>query len=140
MATKDIDAIKQELAQDVQSLIPIQNDILQLQQSPEVVKYLEKVNQFKNKEAAIREVIQGQMEKHGIKSIKGENWGSMTIRENTNFSAEDLDSVPPKFIKKALDTTKLRAHLKLSDKLPKGVEVTHTRSLVIKLKSPTEES
>lgn len=68
-----------------------------------------------------------------VKSIKGD-WGSITIADRTNYRAPALDEVPKKFIKKALDTTKVQAHKDLTGELPKGVAESHTKYLTKRIK------
>lgn len=129
--------IEAELADEVKILVPLQEQMNELAQKPEVVKYLEATKQFRDTEKAIRLTIQTQMENNNIKKISGD-WGYMTIVERANYRATDINDVPSKFVKKALDTTKVAAQLKLTGELPRGVETNPTRSLTIKLKSPTE--
>lgn len=137
LMAEQIEDVKKELEEDVKSLLPLQNEVNLLQQSPEVVKYLQAVDKFKTRESLIRKTIQDQMEKNNIKKISGD-WGFMTIVEKANYKAPDLNAVPAKFIKKALDTTKVGAQFKLSGTLPKGVESNPSRSLMIKLKVDDE--
>lgn len=69
---------------------------------------------------------------HDIKSIKGD-WGSVTIAERDVFSGS-VDDVPRKFIKKALDTKKIKTFFTLEGKLPKGVEHRVTKYLTKRIK------
>lgn len=77
--------------------------------------------------------IEKAMVENDIKSIKGE-WGSITIAERDVFSSKDLESVPRKFIKKALDTAKVKTFYTLEDKLPKGVDHKVTKYLTKRIK------
>jgi hypothetical protein len=70
---------------------------------------------------------------NNIKSIKGE-WGSITIAERKVFKALDLATVPAKFIKKVLDTTKIGSAFTLEGKLPKGIEMSTTQYLTKRIK------
>lgn len=87
-------------------------------------------------DAAWKDVEQ-QMLDNDIKSIKGD-WGSLTIAERTNWKV-DLDQLPSKFVKKAPDTTKLSAHYKLTNKVPKGAEISHTKYLTKRIKEAKDD-
>lgn len=74
-------------------------------------------------------VIRAQMEQYGISSIKGD-WGYVTMAQRTNFSGAST----PRFMKKVLDTSKVKAYMKLhGDKLPDGVKMSTTRFLQKKI-------
>jgi predicted metal-dependent peptidase len=77
--------------------------------------------------------VETAMIENNVKSIKGE-WGSITIADRTNYKASDLEEVPRKFIKKALDTKKVQAHQDLTGELPKGVTESHTKYLTKRIK------
>lgn len=118
--------IEDELKLQVNAIVGEEKELVLLEHelmtsNPKLGAFLQKQKEFANKSAAFYKTIEEQMIAHNIKSIKG-SWGSLTIAERTNYKAADLDAVPAKFIKKALDTTKVSAQVKLSGKLPKGVE------------------
>lgn len=77
--------------------------------------------------------VEAKMIEHDIKSIKGD-FGSLTIAERTTYKAFDLTDVPPRFIKKVLDSTKVAAQAKLTNELPKGVTSSVTKYLTKRLK------
>lgn len=101
--------------------------------NPAFGEFLRSMKEYEKNSKILWSTVEEQMIKHDIKSIKGD-WGSITIAERTNYSTEDINSVPPKFIKKALDTTKIRAQAKLSGKLPKGIIATGTQYLTKRIK------
>jgi hypothetical protein len=75
-------------------------------------------------------VVQELMEKHDVKSIKGD-WGYVTMSERKNFKG----SPAPRFMKKVIDTAKVSAYMKISNGiLPKGIEMTTTKYLAKKIK------
>lgn len=112
---------------------------LQAQADKAVALQLEvsaKVAELKSAQKQIDETwdaVEQAMIDNNIKSIKGD-WGSLTIAERNTFRAEDIDTVPRKFIKKALDTRKVDAHMKLTGELPKGVTSSQTRYLTKRIK------
>lgn len=76
--------------------------------------------------------VEAVMIENDIKSVKGD-WGSITIAERQNFKG-NVEDVPPKFIKKTLDTTKIATYYTLEGKLPKGVERSTTKYLTKRIK------
>ena len=111
--------------------------------NPSFVDFLRKQQEFKQKSDIFWDTMKNEMIANDIKSIKSPAWGSITIAEKTTYVATDkeLTGVPTKFIKKVLDTQKVSAQVKLSGKLPKGVEAKDTKYLTkrIKIKEINEE-
>lgn len=111
--------------------------------NPAFVQFLQQQQDFKQKSDLFWETFKNEMIASDIKSIKSPAWGSITIAEKTTYSAteKDLTGVPPKFIKKVLDTTKVSAHVKLSGTLPKGVQSVDSKYLTkrIKIKEINED-
>lgn len=110
---------------------------VQVDQAAELQRSFEtKAKELKDAETQIKATwkqVESVMIEHDIKSIKGD-WGSITIAERTNYKAEDLDAVPSKFLKKALDTNKIAAAFKLENKLPKGITTSVTQYLTKRIK------
>lgn len=79
------------------------------------------------------EKIMEAMQKNGIDKIDGD-WGYITLAERTTYKAEDIDEVPKRFTKLALDTNKVKAETVLKGKLPKGVEEKKTQYITKKFK------
>jgi hypothetical protein len=102
-------------------------------ENPKFGEFLRQMKAYEKNSKILWSTVEEQMIKHDVKSIKGD-WGSITIAERTNYTAEDIDAVPVKFIKKALDTTKIRAQSKLSGKLPRGITATSKQYLTKRIK------
>lgn len=124
-----------ELVSEERELALLEHDLVS--SNPQFTAFVQKQKEFQTKSNLYWKAIEDQMIKNNIKSIKGD-WGSLTIAERTNYKAEDLAKVPAKFIKKALDTTKIGAQVKLSGELPKGVTSSLTLSLQKRIKVSNE--
>lgn len=77
--------------------------------------------------------IKQAMVENGVQKISGD-WGYITLAERVSYKAPDLSEVAPRFLKKTLDTTKVKAEATLKGELPKGVEETKTQYITKKLK------
>lgn len=122
--------VNQEIALAEQQQVLVANN-------PELEKFLQEQKRFKEQSDLFWETIKNEMIRLDIKKINlGENGegGHIRIDERTNYKAPDLSKVPAKFVKKALDTPKITAAIKLDGKAPKGIEVTKTKTLVRKIK------
>lgn len=102
-------------------------------ENPKFGEFLQQMKAYEKNAKILWSTVEDQMIKHQVKSIKGD-WGSLTIVDTTRYTTEDIDSVPPKFIKKALDTTKIKAQSKLSGKLPRGIIATNKQHLMKRIK------
>lgn len=60
--------------------------------------------------------------------------GYITLAERTNYKAEDLSEVDDKYLKKTLDTAKVKAEAVLTGQLPAGVEESKTQYITKKIK------
>lgn len=60
--------------------------------------------------------------------------GYITLAERTTYKAEDLSEVDDKYLKSALDSTKVKAEATLTGKLPAGVTESKTQYITKKLK------
>lgn len=60
--------------------------------------------------------------------------GYITLAERTNYSAESLDVVAEEFLKKALDSAKVKAQVVLTGALPDGVTESKTQYITKKFK------
>lgn len=61
--------------------------------------------------------------------------GFITLAERMTYKAEDIDQVSDEFIKKALDTTKVKTATTLTGELPAGVVESKTHYIVPKFKA-----
>lgn len=94
-----------------------------------------KVKEMKDLESSLKATwkqVEEVMIANDIKSVKGE-WGSITIAEKMNFKG-DVSEVPSKFVKKMLDTSKIKTYFTLEGKLPRGIESTTTKYLTKRIK------
>lgn len=71
------------------------------------------------------------MVNNGVQKVSGD-WGYITLATRKTF--KQTGDVQPKFLKKALDTTKVNAHYTLKGELPAGVELNETQYLTKKIK------
>lgn len=137
----DQETVKKDIDKEVVELITEETKLAQLEQalqeSPQFKAFIQAQQDFRDKSSAYWKNVEQQMIDNGIKSVKGD-WGSLTIVERVNLKAPDLTLVPAKFIKKALDTTKVSAYEKLAGELPKGVISTPTQYLMKKFKKAGE--
>jgi hypothetical protein len=93
------------------------------------LEFLAIQKQLESEFEATWSVIRERMEQYDIKSVKG-SWGHITMAERQNFSG----SASPRFMKKVLDSSKLKAYMKLhKNQLPEGVKVSTTRYLSKKI-------
>lgn len=60
--------------------------------------------------------------------------GYITLAERVNYSADDLSEVDEKYLKPALDTTKVKAEAVLTGSLPAGVTESRTQYITKKIK------
>jgi hypothetical protein len=70
--------------------------------------------------------LQELMEVQGVKSIKGD-WGYITLAERKTLRT--AVQLPPRFYKKVLDPSKVKAYRTMSGHLPEGVTETTTNYL-----------
>jgi hypothetical protein len=66
------------------------------------------------------------------KNIKGD-WGSVTVTESDRFEIDEAE-LPPKFFKKVVDETKIRATFQLEGKAPKGTKQFKKYGIMLKIK------
>lgn len=90
-------------------------------------QYKELEKQKKEAEAQILEA----METHGVQKISGD-WGYITLATRTSYSEDG--KVAPRFTKKVLDSTKVKAHHILTGELPEGVVAKETKYLTKRIK------
>lgn len=60
--------------------------------------------------------------------------GYVTLAERINYKVESIADVQPKFLKKVLDTDKVKASATLTGELPKGVSESRTQFITKKIK------
>lgn len=61
--------------------------------------------------------------------------GYITLAERTNYKAEDIGAVDTKYLKRALDTDKVKAQHTLTGQLPVGVVESKTQYITKKFKA-----
>ena len=145
--------INQEVAAEATGIITTETalqgelEVLQteLATNPQFMAFLDKQNQLmevQSKASDVWKKLEARMIDAGVKTIKvteGPIVGSITIAERDNFKAVDLDAVPRKFVKKALDTTKVSSYYTLEGKLPAGIDHTTTKYLTKHLNPKKEK-
>jgi hypothetical protein len=87
---------------------------------------------LKEQHDAVVEQIREAMVAAGVQRIEGE-WGYITLAERTTYKADDIDSIDEKYLKPALDTTKVKAQHTLTGQLPVGVVETKTQYITKRL-------
>lgn len=88
---------------------------------------------LKEKHDMIVDQVKVAMIENGVTRIDGD-WGYITLAERTTYKADDIEAVAEKFIKPALDTTKVKAEAVLTGKLPAGVSESKTQYITKKFK------
>lgn len=88
---------------------------------------------LKEKHDAVIEQIREAMVANGVTKIDGP-WGYITLAERITYKAEDPNAVDEKYLKYALDATKVKAEAVLTGVLPAGVTETKTQYITKKLK------
>lgn len=86
----------------------------------------------KEQHDAVVEQVKEAMITAGVQRIDGD-WGYITLAERTNYKADDITAVDAKYLKQALDTTKVKAEAVLTGKLPAGVTESKTQYITKKL-------
>lgn len=143
---KDEMPIQDELKLQVNQLLSEEQELRKTadelgKANPGFVNFLKHQQEFQKKSDAFWKKLEKDMIDNDVKSIKSKRWGSITIAEKTTYKATDIDEVPSKFVKKALDTKKVGAQFSLSGKLPKGVVAAEAKYLTkrINIKEIDEE-
>lgn len=125
-----------EIELDVINLVSeqkkLQEEEHELMQNPRFAKFLQAQKKFEQQSELFWETIKNEMIKHDIKKISGD-WGYVTLAKKTGFSV-DVNSLPPRFIKKVPDIKKIGDRFKLEGKLPPGVELEPVRYITKKIK------
>lgn len=96
-------------------------------------QFAEFVEQAKTLQNAIEEawgVVEQQMLDRNVKQLKGD-WGTLSIAERRNWKVEG--TLPPRFYKQTVDTSKLNFLQKNGEKLPKGAIMSTSKFLTKKL-------
>lgn len=91
------------------------------------------LKEAKEQHDAVIEKIKNAMIANGVQRIDGD-WGYITLAERTIYKAEDIDRVSPEYLKKALDTSRVKAQAVLTGQLPAGVTESKTQYITKKLK------
>lgn len=91
------------------------------------------LKELKAKHDEVIEQIKQAMIDNGVQKIDGD-WGYITLAERVSYKADNIDEVAPRFTKRTLDATKVKAEVTLKGDLPKGVEETRTQYITKKLK------
>ena len=117
-----------------------ENQANQLAKSPSTKKALAVLRKFAEAEANFKELdaqrkdaeaqLINAMEDAGIDKISGD-WGYITKATRKSFKM--TGEVAPEFLKSALDSKKVNAHVTLEGELPAGVEQSETVYLTKKI-------
>lgn len=91
------------------------------------------LKELKAKHDEVIERVKAAMIENGVNKIDGD-WGYITLAERTTYKAESLDEVADEFLKKALDSAKVKAQAVLTGQLPAGVSESKTQYITKKLK------
>ena len=121
--------VKQELVEsEAQKAVALQRSLIQATQELKVAQA--------NVDEAWKHVETLMLE-NNIKSIKNDEWGSITIAEKPTFII-DKELLPPRYWKKVPNDAKIRSEFTLENVLPKGVEVVTKKYLTKRLKGLAE--
>lgn len=118
---------EEDIPKEIQ--VKIDQAVLSERQLTEVLR---NVSQLETQTKKFWKEVETAMINADRKSFKGD-FGSLTIVEKQSFSG-DLDQVPRKYIKKALDTKAVNSDYKLTNILPKGVTVKNIKYLMKRVK------
>jgi len=99
--------------------------------NPQFQKFLDLQESVYEKASEVWKYVEEQMIEHEIKQLKGE-FGTVSIAERLNWKTDD--TLPSKFYKKVVDTTKLSNTYRLEGKAPKGATPSTTKYLTKRLK------
>lgn len=91
------------------------------------------LKEAKTKADEVTEQIKQAMIDNNVDKIQGD-WGSITLAERVTYSVDNIDKVPPRFLKKVVDATKVKAEVTLKGNLPTGVKETRTQYITKRLK------
>lgn len=83
------------------------------------------------------ELIKDAMIEAGVPKIEidlPEITGYITLAERINYRAGDIDKISPEYLKKVLDTEKVKAQAVLTGELPAGVVESKTQYITKKFK------
>lgn len=119
----------------------------QIVKNPNTKKAIVVLQRFAKKEAAYKlaekeakeatELIKQAMIDQGITKVDIDLptlTGYITLAERTTYKAEDITEVDNKFLKKTLDTAKVKAEATLTGELPAGVSESKTQYITKKFK------
>lgn len=125
-----------------------ENQSNQLVKNPNTKKAIVILQKFAAKEATYKaaekeakeatELIKQAMIEAGVPKIEidlPELTGYITLAERTNYKIEDVDKISPEYLKKALDTDKVKAQATLTGELPAGVVENKTQYITKKFKA-----
>lgn len=126
--TRTLVPVKVKNALDLENQLVIKNGIIE--QTPSLLNFLQVAKELEEQIEASYAYLKEQMVQNDVRAVKGE-WGSLTIAERLNWKA--IDTVAPRFYKKTLDTSKLKAYYIAMNRLPNGVDVSTTKYLTKRL-------
>lgn len=106
---------------------------LEITSDPKFKDYLDKQKKVSKEIADFWKTLEKQMIDNDVKSIKSEEWGSITIAERTGWDIDE-SLLPAKFYQKTIDKKKITDTFKLEGKEPKGCSVKYTKYLTKRLK------
>lgn len=125
-----------------------QNQSITLVNNPHTQKAMAVLTKFAELETQIKvmkkeaedatELIKEAMIAGGVDKVTVDmpGWaGYITLAERTNYSAEDLTKVAPRYLKKVLNTTAVGAQKTLTGELPAGVVESKTQYITKKFKA-----
>lgn len=117
------DQLKEEASKELAPVIDMSLKVQELEQSlsanPQFIEFMQLRDAVSKKEAEVKKNIEQRMIENSIKKVVIDTYGTFTIVDGKTWSYDE-DELPRKFIKKAVDTTAVNNHYKLTGKLPKG--------------------
>jgi hypothetical protein len=136
-ATKTAAAVEGEVLSTVemqQQLASLENQLMQLPDFQQFIALTKSVNaRLAEVRANVEAVMVPAYQRGEVdKSIKGD-WGSVTVTESDKFEIDEAQ-LAPKFFKKVVDESKIRATYQLEGKAPKGTKPYKKYGIMIKYK------
>lgn len=135
------DQLKNEASKELEPVVDMSLKVAELEKSlsanPQFIEFMKLKDAVAKKESEVKKTIEEKMIENSVKKIVVDNYGTFTIVDSKSWSYDE-DELPRKFIKKAVDTTAINNHYKLTGKLPKGATYVPKRFLKVTPKKNKE--
>ena len=130
---------EESIKKEVTDVMVMEGQVNELQailsENPAFKQYLDFKKKFEDKSKELWKNVQDQMIENGIKNIKSDDWGSITVAERINLDIDE-SKLPDKYFAVTRKPNKkfIADSYKLEKQEPKGVKVSYTKYLLKKFK------